>query len=132
MNKKVFFSAMLVTLLALSLVFVSCDNGTTSDGGDGGGKKTSNPFKGTWTCPNYFSTTGTLTFTDDTWELVYSQTTSGTYDYSANPVILYYSQGTTPPHMGTVVINSDGTLTQDLGGAGAGGTGTLTFTKTSP
>jgi hypothetical protein len=32
MNKKLVFLAMLVSLLALSLVFVSCDNGTTSKG----------------------------------------------------------------------------------------------------
>jgi hypothetical protein len=35
MNKKLFSLVMLVSLLALSLVFVSCDNGTTSGGGGG-------------------------------------------------------------------------------------------------
>jgi hypothetical protein len=36
MNKKLVFLVMLVSLLALSLAFVSCDNGTTSGGGGGG------------------------------------------------------------------------------------------------
>jgi hypothetical protein len=34
MNKKLIFLAVLVSLLALSLTFVSCDNGTTSEGGN--------------------------------------------------------------------------------------------------
>jgi hypothetical protein len=34
MNKKVIFSSFLVCLLALSLGFVSCDNGTSPDSGD--------------------------------------------------------------------------------------------------
>lgn len=37
MNKKLVFSVMLVSLLALSLAFVSCDNGTTNPSGDGTG-----------------------------------------------------------------------------------------------
>jgi hypothetical protein len=46
MNKKVFFSVMLVNLLALSLVFVSCDNGTSPGGGN---------------TPNVFTITGITT-----------------------------------------------------------------------
>jgi hypothetical protein len=37
MNKKLNLLVMLVCLLALSLVFGSCDNGTTDNGGGGGG-----------------------------------------------------------------------------------------------
>jgi hypothetical protein len=36
MNKKLNLLVMLVSLLALSLMFGSCDNGTTGDGGGGG------------------------------------------------------------------------------------------------
>jgi hypothetical protein len=55
MNKKLFSLVMLVSLLALSLVFVSCDNGTTSPGlgfvpGGGGGNT-----------PNVFTITGITT-----------------------------------------------------------------------
>ena len=35
MNKKFIFSAMLVSILALSFVFVSCDDGSTGGGGNG-------------------------------------------------------------------------------------------------
>lgn len=37
MKKRLIFLGMLVCLLALGLVFVSCDNGSTSGGGGGGG-----------------------------------------------------------------------------------------------
>jgi hypothetical protein len=46
MNKKLVFLAMLVSLLALSLAFVSCDNGTSPGGGN---------------TPNVFTITGITT-----------------------------------------------------------------------
>jgi uncharacterized lipoprotein YehR (DUF1307 family) len=64
MKKKLIFVAMLVSLLAFSLIFVGCDDGSTSDGDSGGSGGTTvggdDAFLGTWVSDN--SSTITLKF----------------------------------------------------------------------
>jgi hypothetical protein len=68
MNKKLVFLAMLVSLLALTLVFASCNTEIPGDGGTGGGDETGDSGDGTGggdgtgnDGPNVFTITGITT-----------------------------------------------------------------------
>jgi hypothetical protein len=86
-KNNIFFFGMLVMVLTFGLVFVGCDNGTTS-GGSGGGTSGVGTIpaelRGTWVPKNYLTTT-TMDFTAtefimDKWRpdaKVYSASASG-------------------------------------------------------
>jgi hypothetical protein len=85
MKKKLIFVAMLVSLLAFGLIFVGCDDGSTSGGDSGGttGGGDEDALLGTWvkdsTTKMRFQTLGSGSHTEDCIDSIWSA-----YDYTAS------------------------------------------------